>query len=95
MKKTLQNALFFCLTAVLLLSLSPYVSAYTVGEPYRPNLKAFIQDPEYRDYVEMMVDHHIRTDPDIQNALEGGFAAVFLFDGCSDNMNNPELSDLS
>jgi hypothetical protein len=43
----------------------------------------------------MMVDYHVRTNKDIRSALEGGFAAVFLFDGCSDNMHDPELSDLS
>lgn len=95
MKKIFRNTLLFCLAAVLLLFLVPEVSAYTVGDPYRPDLKAFIQDPQYRDYVETMVDYHLRTNMDIRNALEGGFAAVFLFDGCSDNMNNPELSDLS
>lgn len=95
MKKLLRNVFFLCLSAVLLLSQFPEASAYTVGEPYRPDLKNLIKDPEYREYVEMMVDHHMRTDPDIRSALEGGFAAVFLFDGCSDNMNDPELSDLS
>lgn len=95
MKKIFRNTLLFCLAAVLLFFLVPEAAAYTVGDPCRPDLKAFIQDPQYRDYVETMVDYHLRTDLDIRNALEGGFAAVFLFDGCSDNMNNPELSDLS
>ena len=95
MKKLLRNIFFLCLTAVLLVSQFPKVFADTLEEPYRPDLKAFLQDPEYRDYVETMVDYHLRTDPDIRNALEGGFAAVFLFDGCSDNMNDPELSDFS
>ena len=95
MKKILRKFMLFFLTAVLLVSSVPEVSAYTAGDPVRPDLKAFLQDPEYRDYVETMVDYHIRTNPDIRNALEGGFSAVFLFDGCSDNMNDPELSDLS
>ena len=79
----------------LLLSAIPAASAYEAGDPCRIDLRAFIRDREKREYVEMMVDHHIRTDRDIQNALNGGFSAVFLFDGCSDNMNDPELSDLS
>lgn len=95
MKKILRNLLLLCLTVCLLLPAVPAASAYSLGDPWRPDLKAFLQDPEYRDYVETMVDYHLRTNPDIRNALEGGFAAVFLFDGCSDNMNNPELSDLS
>lgn len=95
MKKLLQNIFLFCLTMLLMVSGIPAVSADSLEEPCRVNLKAFIQDPERREYVEMMVDYHLRTDPDIRNALEGGFSAVFLFDGCSDNMNNRELSDLS
>jgi len=95
MKKTFQKLIVFCLLAGILLTSAPKASAYAAGDPYRPDLRAFIRDREYREYVEMMVDHHIRNDKDIQNALESGFASVFLFDGCSDNMNDPELSDLS
>jgi len=91
MKKLLTMLLLLCLVC----SVSPVASAYSAGDPWRPDLKAFLQDPQYRDYVETTVDYHLRTNSDIRNALEGGFAAVFLFDGCSDNMNNPELSDLS
>jgi hypothetical protein len=43
----------------------------------------------------MMVDYHLRCNDMVKDALEGGFSAVFLFDGCSDNMKDPELSDLS
>ena len=95
MNKWIQKLTVFCLALILLLSLAPSASAYTVGDPFRPDLRPFIHDPVKRDYVETMVDHHLRTNKDIRDALEGGFAAVFLFDGCSDNMNDPELSDLS
>ena len=95
MKKLFQKILLFCLGMFLLFSMPMEAFAYSVGEPYRVDLETCIQDPEYREYVEMMVDYHLRTNKDIRDALEGGFAAVFLFDGCSDNMNNPELSDLS
>lgn len=95
MKKFLNRILFLCMAAAVLLSSVPAAFAYTPGEACALNLKAFIHNRENREYVQMMVDHYIRTDRDIQNALDGGFAAVFLFDGCSDNMNDPELSDLS
>lgn len=91
----LRRIFLWILAVVLMLSAAPAVSAYEAGEPCYVDLKAFIHDREKREYVEMMVDHHIRTDRDIQNALDGGFAAVFLFDGCSDNMKDKELSDLS
>ena len=95
MKKLFQKLLIFVLLTGILLPVIPAVHAGAVGEADRLDLRAFIRDREKREYVEMMVDHHIRTDKEIQNALEGGFAAVFLFDGCSDNMKDPELSDLS
>lgn len=83
------------LVMLLAVSLIPGVSAYEMGDPCRIDLCAYIHDSEKRAYVEMMVDHHIRTDRDIQNALENGFSAMFLFDGGSDNLKDPELSDLS
>lgn len=95
MKKVFSNFLLLCMLTTMLIGLVPSASAYTSGDPCRLDLRAFIQDRSRREYVEMMIDHHIRTDRDIRNALEGGFAAVFLFDGCSDNMKDPELSDLS
>ena len=95
MKKLFRGILVFALLAGILIPNIPSASAYEAGDPWRPDLRAFLQDPVKRDYVETMVDHHIRTNRDIRSALEGGFAAVFLFDGCSDNMNDPELSDLS
>lgn len=95
MKHLFQRVLLVFLLAGILFSNLPVASAYQLGDPWRPDLRAFIHDPDHREYVEMMVDYHLRTDPDIRNALEGGFAAVFLFDGCSDNLKDPELSDLS
>ena len=95
MRKLFQRCLTLVFLAGILLAQNPRASAYELGDPWRPDLRPFIHDPECRDYVEMMVDYHLRTDSDIQNSLKGGFAAVFLFDGCSDNMKDPELSDLS
>lgn len=42
-----------------------------------------------------MLDYHVRTNQAVIDALDSGYCAVFLFDGCSDNMNDPVLSDLS
>lgn len=90
-----RKILLLILTMILVSSAVPKAFAYEAGDPCSIDLSAFIRDREKREYVEMMVDHHIRTDRDIQNALDGGFSAVFLFDGCSDHMNDPVLSDLS
>ncbi len=78
-----------------LLCAAPQARAYEAGDGFDLDLSAWIQDPQSRSYVEMMLDYHIRTNPMVRSALEGGFAAVFLFDGCSDNMNDPILADLT
>ena len=95
MKKLFSKLLIFCLLAALLATGVPTAHAYSPGDPGTIDLRPFIHDRSRREYVEVMVDYHIRTNKEIQNVLEGGFAAVFLFDGCSDNMKDPELSDLS
>lgn len=95
MKKILSFLLTLCLLSGMLLSYAPEARAYEMGQAYRKDLSTWIQNPERRKYVEMMLDYYIRTDTMVQQALEGGFCAVFLFDGCSDNMDDPELQDLT
>ena len=95
MKKSLRKLLIIFQLVCLLLPCALPARAYAPGDPASIDLKAFIHNREKREYVETMVDYHIRTNKEIQTALESGFAAVFLFDGCSDNMRDPELSDLS
>ena len=95
MKNKLIAVLNICMCLGLLLLAVPRGNAYTPGESYKRDLSAWIKDPQRRSYVEMMLDHHVRTNKEVRNALSGGFAAVFLFDGCSDHMNDPELNDLS
>lgn len=87
--------LSLCFCILILLSIVPAGLAYEKGESCRINLSSWITDPQNRSYAEMMLDHYVRTDEMVQDALLGGFSAVFLFDGCSDNMNDPELSDIS
>ena len=91
----MKKCLCLILALLLLLSAVPAASAYEIGQPYHKDLSTWIQNREYREYVEMMLDYHLRHNKMVQDALEGGFAAVFLFDGCSDNLDDPELSDLT
>lgn len=91
----MKKCLCLILSLVLLLSAVPAANAYEPGAPYHKDLSAWIRNREYRDYVEMMLDYHLRTNDMVQDALAGGFAAVFLFDGVSDNLDDPALSDLS
>lgn len=71
------------------------VRAYTLGQAYQRNLHTWIKNDDHRRYVEMMLDYHVRNNKQVRDALAGGFSAVFIFDGCSDNMDDPTLSDLS
>lgn len=83
-----------CILAVFL-SASPAASAFEMGQPCHIDLSTLIAHEESREYVEMMLDHYLRSDAAIQQTLRDGYCAVFLFEGCSDNMQDPELSDLS
>ena len=88
--------IFSCLCLVLLLmTLAPRASAYEVGDPWQFDLSKFISNDTYRAYVEMMLDHHLRTNEAVRQTLEEGCVALFFFEGCSDNMDDPELSDIS
>lgn len=95
MKKKWYRILYLVLCTLFLSSTLPRARAYEKGDGCRIDLASWIQDTSSRSYVEMMLDHYVRTDRMVQNALKDGFSAVFLFDGCSDNMNDPILSDLS
>ena len=74
MKKLFRSFLMFAVLTGMLFAGAPAASAYTPVGPWRVDLKAFIHDRAHREYVEMMVDHHMRTNKDIHHALEGGFS---------------------
>ena len=80
-----------CITLVLPMP----VRAYTPGQGYQRSLRTWIENDDHRRYVEMMLDYHVRTNKQVRDALACGFPAVFIFDGCSDSMDDPTLSDLS
>ena len=95
MKRWLKWCGALAISLAMLVSQIPAANAYQKGEPYQRDLSRWIQNESRREYVQMMLDYYIRTDPTIRNALDGGFSAVFLFDGCSDNLDDPALADLS
>ena len=59
------------------------------------SLSEYIGSSEKRHFVEAMISYHLRENETVQKTLEEGYAAVFFFEGCSDNMDDPKLSDLS
>lgn len=91
----MKKFLSICLAFAIFFSVLPCARGYERGDAFQKDLSAWIDDPQRREYVQMMLDYYIRTDTMVQQALEGGFAAVFLFDGASDNMDDPELQDLT
>lgn len=95
MEKRLQRILCLVLAVILLIPVLPHARGYTLGMPWQPDLSTFITDPDRCRYVQMMLDYYLRNDNKIQSALQRGHSAVFLFEGCSDNMDDPELADLS
>ena len=86
MKKKLLS--FLCALA-LFLTIIPSASADTL------NFSNFIQNKRSRVFVEAMLGYYLENDAAVQQTLRDGYSAVFFFEGCSDNMDDQELSDLS
>lgn len=86
MKKKLLS--FLC-ALVLFLSAAPRAKAFSL------DFSDLIRSSDYKRYVQMMLDYYLRNDETIRDTLQKGYSAVFLFEGCSDNMDDAELSDLS
>jgi len=95
MKKSSLRILSALLCFLLFLSVLPAANAYEVGEPWQVDLADFLKNEDNRAYVEMMLDHYLRTDEKVKKALEDGYCAMFFFEGCSDNVDDPSLSDLT
>lgn len=91
MKKVL--IIFLCLS--LLIPYLPVADAYAIGQPFHAQLEELIRSETRRNYVKMMLDYYMRTDSMVQIALRKKGSAVFLFEGCSDNMDHPDLMDIS
>lgn len=86
--------LIFRLVSILLLA-GILVTAVPKAEAYQLDLSAMMEDDQRRRFMEMSVAYYLEQDEMVRKTLAQGYPAMFLFDGCSDNMNDPELSDLS
>ena len=91
MKKQIFRRIAFCLLLFLILPVS--VQASRQEKPL--SLSGYIQNSEKRHFAEAMLNYHLVENTMVRDTLENGYSAVFFFDGCSDNMDDPELSDLS
>ena len=91
MKKHLFRLLSCCMALLLLLSSVPCARASEVPV----SLSGRICNAQRRHFVESMLSYHLRENETVRQTLEEGQCAVFFFEGCSDNMDDPELQDLS
>ena len=87
MKKLCSILLCIC----LMLHLAPVVSAKSTI----PDLSPYIRNRNNRHYVESMLSFYLQENTMVQTTLRDGYSAVFLFEGCSDNMEDPDYSDIS
>lgn len=92
MKKMLIRFLSLCLTLLPVLAAVP---AALAAEETPVSLSGKIRNSEKRHFVEAMLSYHLRENDTVRQTLEDGYCAVFFFEGCSDNMDDPDLSDLS
>ncbi len=92
MNKSFCRPVLFVLLFALLLPLMPGARA---AEDSGIDLAELIENEDRRLYVQAMLGWYLRNDDAVRESLEAGYSAVFFFEGCSDNMDDPELSDLS
>ena len=91
MKKHLFRLVPFCLALFLFFTAIPCARA--ADAPV--SLSGKIRSPQKRHFVESMISFHLRENTTVRKTLEEGHCAVFFFEGCSDNMDDPQLQDLS
>lgn len=81
----------FLLCVLLLLPVIPRAEASGAV----PSLTGYIRNSENRHFVEAMLSYHLRENTTVSQTLKDGYSAAFFFEGCSDNMEDLQLSDLS
>ncbi len=90
----MKKLLTLLLSVLIFLAVLPGAYAAENGEHDTIDLSNLIHNQERRDYVEMMLDYHLRSNAQVRQTLKDGYSAMFLFEGCSDNMDHPEYSTL-
>ena len=87
-----KKLLSLCMVFLLLFPVIPDALA---AEESILSLSQYIRSGEKRHFAEAMLSYHLRENETVRSTLKEGQVAVFFFEGCSDNMDDPELSDLS
>ena len=89
----MKKATALLLSIFLVFSLAIRVRATETSQ--QVDLSALIENPARRHFVEAMISYALKYDPAVQQAQAAGFPSLFFFEGCSDNMDDPELGDIS
>lgn len=89
----MKKLLALALSIALLLSLAP--AARGAETESAIDLSALIDNPVRRQFAEGMINYALRYDAAVKQTLEDGYIALFFFEGCSDNMDDAVLSDIS
>lgn len=95
MIKIVSRTVAFLLCMSLLLCVSPQAFCKEVDSSWKIDLTDFLDNEKNREYTEMMIEYYLRTDEQVRKTLTDGYCAMFFFEGCSDNMDDPALSDLA
>lgn len=93
MKKRMIRLLSLLLLVVCMLPALPVSASQRAS--YYPDLSKLMVSGQRRDYVETMIGYYLRNNASIRKTLSEGYSAVFFFEGASDNMDDPALSDIS
>lgn len=94
MKKRFFRLLSLVLLGAVLLPL-PLSAAAADRASYYPDLSNLMASGKRRDYVETMIGYYLRNNQSVRKSLSEGYSAVFFFEGASDHMDDPVLSDIS
>lgn len=89
----MKKATAFFLSVFLLLSMAVPARAGEVSPTV--DLSALIDSPVRRHYAEAMINYALTHDPAVKQAQADGFISLFFFEGCSDNMEDAVLRDIS
>ena len=91
MRKQRKYVLTFFLAAVIFLT---SVSTARAADPGL-RMSQYIKNGQKRHFAEAMLRYYLQENTTVRKTLEDGYSAVFFFEGCSDNMDDSALSDIS
>lgn len=93
MNKILKKFLSIGLCIMMLVGMIPIVCL--PAEAATLTSASFIANTEHREYIDMMMEYHLSTNPTLQSTLANGKSVIFMFEGGSDNYPGNGYSESS